>query len=750
MAILDQQNPQAAGQTLDPLTTEQIQSKSLDMNEWIQIAIRRRWIVIVTLLLVFTVGLLNTLSIRPIYESSSAILVTPNSGGGGDAELPLLSDLHALTEARSVDTQVEILSNPDLIDAAFQSLPGKHRLAGFGSLKSRGGTSVVITARKGTDVINITSQAYSPDTAAEFANKIAQTYVEQDLAKNNQATRQAREFVEKQLQQVRLAFHDASGALANYNKSNGIIDPNSQLSKLADTVATLKSSIESAQTDASVEKAAMSKMSSESARLPDYLQLQTALADSAEFISLRQHLDELVSQKAQLLQDYTAKSPEVTATDALIDDTTNRLKAVTTKVAASQATTLEPIKNSMTANYDAGLVALAMDDAKAKAYTTVYTKYLQQADHLPGIEQGYAQLMMNVDIQKNTVEMLAGKDQELMISEQATMPNVSILTNAQPSSAPVSPKVDLDILLSLLFGLLAGLALAALAEHVDDRVHDHEAAEKMTGLVTLGSVHEIAEDEPKVIAIDDKKSQLVERFRVLRNNIAFSSLERSVKLMAVTSTMPGEGKSTCCTNLGIAMALDDKRVLIVDCDLHRPSVHNLLNVSREVGFTNVVLGTQSLESAIMSTAYAGLDFLPAGSLPPNPSEVLNSRPSRELFKRLAGMYDMVILDCPPCAKLSDVQVISTIVDGMLLLVGMNRTLKRGLLYASRALMQVSAPLIGLVMNRVDSQQHRYGYYGYYYYYGKYDYYSYYEADAEDGTTTRKRRSRSSRKSDSTK
>jgi capsular exopolysaccharide synthesis family protein len=150
-------------------------------------------------------------------------------------------------------------------------------------------------------------------------------------------------------------------------------------------------------------------------------------------------------------------------------------------------------------------------------------------------------------------------------------------------------------------------------------------------------------------------------------------------------------------------------------------MHNLLNVMRDVGFTNVLMGTSKLEDAVISTEYEGLSFLPAGTLPPNPSEVLSSQPSRDLFKRLAKSYDIVILDCPPAAQLSDVQVISTIVDGMLLLVAINRTFKRGLQFTYRALTQVSAPLIGLVMNRVELHRHRYGYYGYYY--GKYDYYS---------------------------
>ena len=195
----------------------------------------------------------------------------------------------------------------------------------------------------------------------------------------------------------------------------------------------------------------------------------------------------------------------------------------------------------------------------------------------------------------------------------------------------------------------------------------------------------------------------------------------------MSSSGPGEGKSTTCANLALAMAMDGKRVIIVDCDLRRPSMHTLLGVSREVGVTNVLTGSSTLEEAIVSGGVPGLDVLPTGPLPPNPTEVLNAPSTRRLFTELAERYDVVLVDCPPSAGLSDVQVISTLVDGLLLVVTINETLRERLRIAIRALALAGAPLIGVVINRLDMRRQGYGYYYYYY--------------AEDGTGERKKKRR---------
>jgi capsular exopolysaccharide synthesis family protein len=183
------------------------------------------------------------------------------------------------------------------------------------------------------------------------------------------------------------------------------------------------------------------------------------------------------------------------------------------------------------------------------------------------------------------------------------------------------------------------------------------------------------------------------------------------------------------------MAMDGKRVLIIDADLRRPSVHTAFGISRETGFTNVVKGMLSLEEAVVPTSYANLYALPSGPLPPDPAEFLNSSHARDVFTEAAAKYDVVILDSTPTNGISDVQVITRVIDGMLLVIALDTTTRQEMQASVHMLRQISAPVIGIVLNRMRFHRGAYGYYGYYSYYG---YYNYYTEDRETGAKSRRK------------
>ncbi|HEY3377194.1 MAG TPA: polysaccharide biosynthesis tyrosine autokinase [Armatimonadota bacterium] len=728
MALQDLPNLQQTNVPMsDNSPYENNQEDTINFGELLNVFYRRRWMLLIGLLIVFGLGMLYTFLKKPIYESTCSILVTSNKSSKSN-DLPLLDDLQALTQGRSVDTQVEILSSPDLLDEAYSEkfsaslMTPEDRVFGFKST-TLPGWAVKVATKKNTDIINITVQSYTPIGAAHLANTIAQTYLYQDLSQNRQATKQAREFVEMRLAGAQKDFDAANRALAEFKRKTGLIAPEAQIGRLAENIATLQMALDTANADVKANRQSLISLRRQFSAMPEDVISGTSITQDPRVAACLQQLGTLNSERARLLQEYTAKAPEVKTVDAQIDaEESTLLKLAKNTIIAGQSRTPHPIRQALLQSFATGLATDAASNSRVQALSAEIASRKGELKELPAEERQLTELMMALDLQKSMVDMLTQKFQTLQISEESTLSNVRVVSQARPSTTPVSPKKNTNIALFLLLGVISGVGLALLVERLDDRIHDQEVAEKLTGLVTMGTVHYLDEDEAKIITTEEKHSQLLERFRVLRNNISFSTLERKIRLLAVTSAGPGEGKSTCCTNLGIVMALDGKRVLIVDCDMHRPSIHTLLKAPRNIGFTNVVMGATPLEEAIVPTEYPNLDFLPAGTLPPNPSEVLNAQPSRRLFEELAGRYDLVILDCPPCLKLSDVQIISTIVDGVILLVCAEKTLKGGLVFAHRSLSQVSAPLIGLVMNRVDMRQHGYGYYRYY---SKYGYYGYY-------------------------
>ncbi len=215
----------------------------------------------------------------------------------------------------------------------------------------------------------------------------------------------------------------------------------------------------------------------------------------------------------------------------------------------------------------------------------------------------------------------------------------------------------------------------------------------------------IVEKEPKSIA--------AESYRTLRTNIQYSSFDKEYKVIVITSSEPGEGKSTTAGNLALCMAQGDKKVILIDCDLRKPSLHKKFKVSNLVGLSDVIIGKEELSAAI-HRYNNNLVLLTSGKIPPNPSEMLSSKVMENLLEELKGSFDYIILDTPPVQAVTDSQILSTKADGTILVVRSERTKKDSVHNAINLLKKVNANIIGTVLNGIDVSRSKY----YYYYGGK--------------------------------
>lgn len=207
------------------------------------------------------------------------------------------------------------------------------------------------------------------------------------------------------------------------------------------------------------------------------------------------------------------------------------------------------------------------------------------------------------------------------------------------------------------------------------------------------------------------KSIPAESYRVLRTNIQYSSIDKKIERILVTSSEPGEGKSTTSGNLALTFAQDEKKVLLIDCDLRKPSIHKKFKISNNLGLSNVILDKSKLSKALVKRSEY-LDILPSGKVPPNPSELLGSKALEELLDELDDVYDVIILDTPPLHAVTDAQILSTKVDGVLLVVRAEKTKKDSVIAAKESLQKVNANILGAVLNGGESSRGKY-----YYYYG---------------------------------
>lgn len=218
----------------------------------------------------------------------------------------------------------------------------------------------------------------------------------------------------------------------------------------------------------------------------------------------------------------------------------------------------------------------------------------------------------------------------------------------------------------------------------------------------------IVEKEPKSIA--------AEAYRTLRTNIQYSSFDKDIKTILVTSSGPSEGKSTTTGNLALTMAQSDKKVLIVDCDLRKPTVHKKFSISNEKGLSNYLIGEVGLDDVIVKHS-ENLYLLTSGIIPPNPAEMLSSKKMKEFLDLMKEKFDTVIIDSPPVLAVTDAQILSTEVEGVLLVAASGQTEKEALIRAKELLLKVKANILGVILTKVPQDSGKSYGYTYYYYYG---------------------------------
>jgi succinoglycan biosynthesis transport protein ExoP len=290
-----------------------------------------------------------------------------------------------------------------------------------------------------------------------------------------------------------------------------------------------------------------------------------------------------------------------------------------------------------------------------------------------------------------------------------------VLTQAEVPEDPVSPRPLRDGAIALVLGLVLGVGIAFLVDNLDERIRGIGDLDRVSGgLPTLAVVPEVEGRTPGnyVATRDDPRSGMAEAFRSLRTAVKFAAIDKPIRVVQVTSPGAGEGKTTTVANLALALSQGGDRVAVVCCDLRRPTVHERFDLSQTPGFTDVLVGDETLSNALRR--YEGtLMVLPAGSHAPNPSELLSSERAHNVISALAEQFDIVVVDTPPVLPVTDALVVSRLADATLVVVDARTTRRNGLRRTFQLLGQVNAPVLGTVLNGASSD----GGYGYGYGYG---------------------------------
>jgi capsular exopolysaccharide synthesis family protein len=334
----------------------------------------------------------------------------------------------------------------------------------------------------------------------------------------------------------------------------------------------------------------------------------------------------------------------------------------------------------------------------------------------------YGTLQRDAASNRQIFDSLMLRTKETGISSELKTSNIRVIDVAETPRRPTSPNRPLNLLLALVGGTALALGLTFFFEYLDDRIKSPDEVKVHLGLPFIGMVPALFDKNlPDPLMSNPVPATFAEAFRAIRSNVLFSSAEEGPKVMVVTSSAPGEGKTLVATNLAVALAQANQRVLIVDADMRKPRVHGIFQHAQEPGLSNVLVGNAKASEAVRNTKVPGLWAMPSGVIPPNPSELLGSKRFKEFVAALGQHFEWVIIDSPPVMAVTDSSIVAHVATGVVFVIGSDMTSRQTAQRSLDQLEKANAKVVGAILNRVDLKHHGY-YYSQYYKKAYADYY----------------------------
>ena len=318
--------------------------------------------------------------------------------------------------------------------------------------------------------------------------------------------------------------------------------------------------------------------------------------------------------------------------------------------------------------------------------------------------------------------------QEVILSEAQSVSSVVLIESAVADLYPVRPKYYLNAVLAAILGFLVSLGVIMLKEALDDTVKTPDDVMQKFGIPVLGIINHHSTANNALITVTEPRSPTAEAYRTLRTNVSYTSVDKPLRTLMVTSTEPGEGKTTVISNLGVVLAQNGYKVIVCDCDLRHPNVHKKFELINRYGLSTLFAHPAEVPNgARQATKIKNLTILTTGQLPPNPAELLGSNKMKGILDNLCQQADIVLIDTPPTLAVTDAAVLAPSMDAVILVVWPGKTRASALKQTVAQMNQVNAKLIGVVFNNVDLRGKSYAYHNYYYHnYSAYQ--SYYGTD----------------------
>lgn len=587
------------------------------------------------------------------------------------------------------------------------------------------------SGEKSTRLIDIRFTHSDPQVAAKIVNAVAAVYMRSNYEKKNETNTSTGDFLSKRVADLQSQIRDGEERLVNYAKSKQILSLNADQNTVVERLAMLNRQLVDAEKERTDAEAAY-----RSSLRPGASEAK-AEGDAKIIAEYESKLAELRSKLDQLRVENTDEwfeNQEVIKQIAIIEAQLKNTRGQATRT----------VKTNLESKY---LESKAREDALRTSYIKQRAETMQQNE----AAINYRIIEQEIATNKELLNGLLQKTGENNVLMAGTQNNIHVVDYAIAPDDPVGPGRLRVVVLALVLSLGFGMAFAIFLEYLNDTVRSTEDVEKMLRLPTLAVIPAIGDlkgagrrllpgiggtkhtgnwrNSNELLLDADARSPLAEAYRHLRTSVLLSTAGRPPKTLLITSSVPSEGKTTTAVNTAISLAQTGAKVLVIDADMRRPRLHALFDVQKGLGLSSI-LSSEMSEADILAMIeqheQSGLYLLTAGPIPPNPAELIGSEQMRALIAKLEPTFNHIVIDSPPIASFTDGVLISSIVDGVLLVVHGGKSTRDVVRRSQQLLHDVGAKIFGVVLNNVHLRPHDY------YYYQSYYQQSYYNRDPEEG------------------
>ncbi|MCI4445644.1 MAG: polysaccharide biosynthesis tyrosine autokinase [Candidatus Aminicenantes bacterium] len=715
----------------------------IDLRKYVDIIIRRRWTIISVTIIAVVVTLLVSLATRPTYTAKGTVMI--------EKEPNILSfeDIFQIETFRDdyFQTQYKLLQSRSLAERTIDKLKLWEKADFSGSkpftpeeLKSplvkqkmidRFLSRLEIKPIRMTRLVEVAFSAHDPVLASECVNALFDSFVDMNIETKSEATEQATEFLSQQINELKKEISQKEQELQTYGQEKNIVILSDKETTILDKLNEVNKALTEAQIDRVRKEAYYNEIKNAS---PDFI--PEALSNPL-IQRLREDYLKLSREYAKMQEQFQPEYPEMQRLKAELESARDLLKNET-----------ESLVKAAYSEYQAAL-------KKEKSLQELFERQKEEAFRMNSNAILYNSLKIEIENKKNLLESLLKRQSETGVSARLKglrTSNIRIVDRADIPIRPSSPKKLRNLLIALFLGLFGGVGLALVMEYLDNSVKSVEDVERYSGLPTLGVVpafgennktygyyyayysHDDGHRRKKSEKKEDQKppevrgielithfapdSAIAESYRSLRTALLLSAPQSNLRLILITSPLPGEGKSSTISNLAISLAQMGKKVLLIDADLRRPRQHQIFNMKNHNGLTNYLAMDLDTDKMIKSTAVPSLYLINSGPIPPNPAELLSSEKMTQLLLKVREQFDFVLIDTPPILAVTDAQILGPKVDGLVLVVQAESTPREALQQSRELLDLLKLKTFGVVVNYLSLNNQGYYYRHYYRHYYK--------------------------------